>query len=147
MGQNKSVLLGKNGYSSASVCPAKIHTPSWNFRIAVTSFSGWSLSTSLLIELPCLFGMIFCNRVNNTKVHIQTPHLKESNCLNELSVSLSWNFLLGSLIKTGFTISYVRMLRITTDKRSKAILTKMVTGFKSKRDSWNPRNLFSQKVN
>lgn len=33
---------GKNGCSSASVCSAKKHAQSWNFRTAVTSFSGWS---------------------------------------------------------------------------------------------------------
>lgn len=40
MEQNKSIILDKNSYSSASVCSAKIQAQSWNFRIAVTSFSG-----------------------------------------------------------------------------------------------------------
>lgn len=86
MEQNKSVILAKNGWSSASVCSAKTHAQSWNFRIAVTSFSGWSLITSPLIELPCPSGTIFCNFVNNTKVHIQTPHPKKSEWANNLTL-------------------------------------------------------------
>lgn len=80
-----------------SLCSAKIHAQSWNFRTAVTSFSGCSLSTSLLIELPCPFGMkIFRKLVNNTKVHTQTSHLRESTAMTYLSQSHEICFVLES---------------------------------------------------
>lgn len=63
---------------SASVCSAKIYAQSWNFRTAVTSSSGSSLSTSLLIELPPLFVMKIFEISNTTKIHTQKSHLRES---------------------------------------------------------------------